>query len=190
MPYETKALGLGGWRCARCRSIALGAYIFTFWVLLSQLLHASQTLTLAWDPSPSPDVAGYVVYYGTVSGVYDHRLDIHTNTIASITDLKEGEVYYFVVAAYDQQGVESAPSNEVSYLVPGLVELTLNSTNSYDELLLRTSVVWGRTYKVQASTNLVYWTTILQTNAFDNDWMEFPVPRQDTPMLFYRVVQE
>jgi hypothetical protein len=77
-----------------------------------------QTVTLAWYPNASPIIAGYKVYFGTASQVYNHVLDLGDNTAAQITNLVAGSTYYFAVTAYTSFGLESAPSGEISYVVP------------------------------------------------------------------------
>jgi hypothetical protein len=71
-------------------------------------------ITLAWDPSPDM-VTGYVVYYGTSSGVHTTgSVDVGSQTAATIPGLTNGVRYYFVVKAYSASGGSSSPSNEVS----------------------------------------------------------------------------
>src|SRR6266513_50571 len=66
-------------------------------------------VSLSWDPS-TDSVAGYIVQYGTESGVYTGAIDVGTLTSATIAGLDAGQTYYFVVAAYDNTGETSAPS--------------------------------------------------------------------------------
>src|SRR5262249_13687719 len=91
-------------------------------VLLSVLLltlgsttQAQTSVSLAWGASPDINVVGYEIYYGNVSGSSPSRLDVTTNLLGTVTGLTEGLTYYFVAVGYDQQGVESPPSNEVSF---------------------------------------------------------------------------
>src|SRR5690242_17490548 len=70
------------------------------------------SLTLAWDPSPDP-VSGYVVYWGTQSGVYTQSLDVGKTTTRQISGLGANTPYYFTVRAYNAAGL-SSPSVEVS----------------------------------------------------------------------------
>jgi hypothetical protein len=79
---------------------------------------AVQSVALEWTPSSSPDVAGYIVRYGLASGNYTEQVKAGNSTTAQITDLVEGQTYYFTVTDYDAAGVESAPSNEAAYAVP------------------------------------------------------------------------
>ena len=36
----------------------------------------ADSLTLAWDPNPEPDVVGYVVYIGNAPGSYTQQVDV------------------------------------------------------------------------------------------------------------------
>jgi len=68
-------------------------------------------VSLAWNAS-SGSVAGYRVYYGTVSGNYTAKLDAGAITAATVANLTDGATYYFAVKAYDGAGNESGFSNE------------------------------------------------------------------------------
>jgi uncharacterized repeat protein (TIGR01451 family) len=87
-------------------------------------LRADQSVSLAWDQSPDTNVVGYAVYYGNSSGAYDSRLDVGTNTTATVR-LAGGLTYFFVATSYDAEGLESEASNEVSYSVPGVADLSI-----------------------------------------------------------------
>jgi hypothetical protein len=73
---------------------------------------------LAWNPSSSLNIAGYRLLSGTTSGVYSQTIEIGNVTSILVSNLVIGKTYFFVVTVYNTMGVESAPSNEVSYLVP------------------------------------------------------------------------
>ena len=78
----------------------------------------AQEITLAWDPSTTPEVTGYIVYYGTNSGVYFDSVLAGMNTTATVTGLVEGVTYYFAATAYNEEWLESDPSEELEYVVP------------------------------------------------------------------------
>jgi hypothetical protein len=80
------------------------------------------TLTLAWDPSSGPDAAGYVVYWGSQSGVYSNSLDVGNQTQQQVSGLADGTTYYFVVKAYNSAGTLSVPSEEVAGSTPSILE--------------------------------------------------------------------
>ena len=77
------------------------------WLAVSAVANAA-TVTICWDPSAGPDVAGYVVYWGTQSGVYTTSLDVGNQTQQLITGLADGTTYYFVVRAYNSAAMLSA----------------------------------------------------------------------------------
>jgi fibronectin type 3 domain-containing protein len=86
--------------------------LIAFFVLLAGSAFAG-SVTLAWDASPSPGVTGYNIYYGTVSGQYTHIVEgIGLDLGVLVPGLRFGGVYYFVVTAFDQYGIESDYSNE------------------------------------------------------------------------------
>ncbi len=88
---------------------------------LSTRAQSGQSLAFIWNPSSTPGVAGYALYYGTASRAYNSRVDAGTNTTVVINGLTGGLTYYFVVSAYDANGSESLPSNELSCSIPQVV---------------------------------------------------------------------
>src|SRR6476619_3301703 len=100
-----------------------------FWAFLRRLCALSlcafstaaagaDSVTLAWDANPQPDIAGYRVKYGTASREYTQTLEVGTATRATVSDLGVGTTYFFAVTAYNAADMESKPSNEVSFTVP------------------------------------------------------------------------
>jgi hypothetical protein len=75
-------------------------------------------VTVGWDPNTEPDIAGYKVYYGTVSRNYSLYIDAANLTSSAIPNLQPGQTYYIAVSAYTTARVESDYSNEVTYRVP------------------------------------------------------------------------
>lgn len=88
-------------------------------VLFCLLVLRALGVTLEWDPSPDAWVSGYAIHYGTSGGNYTVRVDVGNTTTCTITNLNPGVTYFFVATAYTADGLESLPSNEVSYTVPG-----------------------------------------------------------------------
>jgi hypothetical protein len=72
-------------------------------------------VTLAWDAPRTPHVRGYKLYYGAEPGSYDGAIDVGTATTYTLTDLEEGQTYYFTVAAYDADGGESLFASEAAF---------------------------------------------------------------------------
>ncbi|GHV84727.1 hypothetical protein AGMMS50230_03350 [Spirochaetia bacterium] len=67
---------------------------------------------ISWRPSPDDDTLGYLIYYGTSSGVYygegavpgSSPIDAGNRTSLRIDGLRNGTLYFFAVAAYDGTG--------------------------------------------------------------------------------------
>jgi hypothetical protein len=74
---------------------------------------STYTASLAWDPTLDTTVVGYKVHMGTTSGVYGPPITVGNVTSYVLNNLAVA-TYYFVVTAYNANGIESLPSNEVS----------------------------------------------------------------------------
>jgi len=72
-------------------------------------------VTLAWDRNTEPDLAGYKIYYGTGSHVYNWFIDVGNVTTHTVTGLADGSTYFFAATAYDTSSVESTYSTEITY---------------------------------------------------------------------------
>jgi len=96
------------------------ALLFAFLLVLLSICtlphHASAgAVTLAWDPnSPSENIAGYRLYYGTESRSYTGVIDISNGTLKKVSKLAKGYYYYFAVTAYNDAGEESDFSEELT----------------------------------------------------------------------------
>ena len=88
-----------------------------FWatlVLLWAAAAGAQRLTLAWDPSPSPAVSGYRVYWGTNTRSYQFVTNAGLVLTQSVVLVHRGR-WFFAATAYDTNGLESDFSSEVSW---------------------------------------------------------------------------
>ncbi len=148
----------------------------------------AQSVALAWNASSSTSVAGYYLYIGTQSGTYTTRLDEGRNTQATVTGLTEGLTYHFALTAYSTARVESTPSPEIMYLVPGILAVT-PATSAGNPLNMRFPVAPGHWYELQASVDLKSWVTLWQTDtATSNAWVGFNDSQSgEFPMRFYRL---
>jgi hypothetical protein len=117
-------------------------------------------LTLTWNPNVESDLAGYRIYYGTSSKIYEATVDVGDNTSWVLTGLEEGLIYYCAATAYDMDGNESEFSEEVSGLVPitdtdedgmpannsGQLTLTWNPNNESD--LAGYKIYYGKSSRI------------------------------------------
>jgi hypothetical protein len=118
---------------------ALGAYSASAplfgndgWVMQMVAFRAASTTTtptptgsvnLAWNAdaattNPGTNTVGYRLHTGSISGTYTQTTTLGNTTTATVSNLKSGSTYYFVVTAYNSAGVDSPYSNEVSYKAP------------------------------------------------------------------------
>lgn len=91
-------------------------------VLIHALLFASSSLAavLRWSPVESTVncvIAGYKVHYGTISGQYDHVVDVDDDTFCDLEllDLNPRLTYFFAVNAYSTENLEGPLSAPISY---------------------------------------------------------------------------
>lgn len=79
------------------------------------------TVALSWSASPSPNLQGYRVYRSQVSGgPYNGISGTLTATTLAFTDstVSSSQSYFYVITSLDVNGLESAPSMEVSAQIP------------------------------------------------------------------------
>jgi|GEM_PF-1903203 len=95
---------------------------FSLFFLLCGGVEAAE-LTFSWLPNSESSLAGYKIHYGTTSRNYTSVIDIENpdpvngRIQATVDGLEEGTTYYFAATAYDENGVESDYSTEISHTV-------------------------------------------------------------------------
>lgn len=121
---------------------------FIFLLIMFSCLSFADSVKLGWCPSPSANVAGYVILYTGTTNIpnwtpnvyirnpsnpcpsalvlkgsnwllnYSNRVDVGNVTATTISNLVPGVTYYFNVMAYSSFGDEAPLANEVKYTVP------------------------------------------------------------------------
>jgi hypothetical protein len=61
-----------------------------------------------------------MIHYGTASGTYSQGIDVGNTTSYTVSNLIDGQTYYFAVTTYNAAGDESVDSNEVSMLATAI----------------------------------------------------------------------
>ena len=92
-------------------------WLATFFLITSSFNAIAGDATLAWDPSSSPGITGYRLYYGQSSGNYTSNINVGMTTSYTVTGLQDGQTYFFAVTATDGTN-ESGFSNEASKTIP------------------------------------------------------------------------
>jgi hypothetical protein len=77
----------------------------------------SAQLTLGWNENPEDNIGGYKLHYGTQTGVYTNIVDVGLETTHTLSNLQEGETYYFAVTAYNVFLVGSSYSDELIHTI-------------------------------------------------------------------------
>ena len=108
------------WRYFLAAVILIGLAFVLFFSEPAKGAEAAE-VTLTWDSNSEADLAGYKVYSGTTSGEYGTPVIVplaallpSSNPVYIVTGLDPSKVWYFVVTAYDTEGMESDYSNEVN----------------------------------------------------------------------------
>ncbi|HXS67869.1 MAG TPA: fibronectin type III domain-containing protein [Candidatus Polarisedimenticolia bacterium] len=144
------------------------------------------TVSVQWTPNSDPSVIGYNVYYGGASRVYTNML-VAGNTNATVSGLVAGKTYFFAVTAFDAFGDESDFSDESIFLVPGFLTV-MPGAKPGDPTRIEFPVAQNHWYELQASSDLISWTTIWQVTGVVNTWVQFDAPVSGSGSQFYRVV--
>lgn len=83
-------------------------------------------LYLSWNPSPQPDIAGYLLYYdersyeGSVTKSYAHLIDVGNVTKYTLSGLQNDKKYYLSLRAYNTNSYPSDYSQEICRTPVGL----------------------------------------------------------------------
>jgi hypothetical protein len=95
----------------------LGAYLI---LATAGAMAGQNSLTVSWQASPSGNVAGYLIYYGTGSRAYTDAVWVGNTTSAILSGLDAGTTYYVAAVACDSFGMKSDFSNELNYSTTGV----------------------------------------------------------------------
>jgi hypothetical protein len=113
--------------------------LFALTMLLLVTARSLEAATASWDPNPEPDVIGYLLSYGTQSGVHTTTVDVG-NVLTFNFAPAAGQRYYVVVQAYNASG-PGPKSAEVVLDLTGTVTSTVNLAPTLTQPSSQTSVV-------------------------------------------------
>lgn len=94
-------------------------FILTLSIILFAYSAFATQVQLAWEPSPTSDVTGYVLYYGTNPEALEFSRDMGNVLTAELDGLAPGD-WYFAVTAYNELA-ESDYSNVVTFTEAGFI---------------------------------------------------------------------
>ena len=136
------------WHCIT--RTGMSAWLASAFIALMPGQVSANSVTLAWNPIASPTDVGYVVHYGPASGNYPNQFYAGSGTNATITGLIGCSTNYFVVTAMSTSGLESAPSVEVSYVVPPTINLVTNGIGAITPDISKQKLILGKQYLLSA----------------------------------------
>lgn len=87
---------------------------------------AAPSVRIAWDPNPEANIQGYRIYHGQVGGGLTNVLDVGNQTTGTVTNLAFATPCFFFVTAYNTFGLESDPSETLTYTTPSRQPLGLS----------------------------------------------------------------
>ena len=146
----------------RSRQFVCGLFLSS---VLAVSLHAGQSIQLSWTPAVSTNVAGYKIYYGTQSLSYSNSVSAGNTTNVTISGFSPGTTYYFSATTYDSTGNESSFSSQTSYTVPSVPATLGNAIRANGQFSFLVSGNTGSNYVVQASSDLMTWSSITTNTA-------------------------
>jgi len=127
---------------------------------------------VSWDQNQESDLAGYSIYYGTSSGIYDNIIDVGNDTSYTVANLDSNTTYYFVVTATDSSGNESDFSEEVSIVIPDSTEdlpedPPIDPPVEEETTIKNTAYNYKNPFNVDAGTDIVFITEELGVLSID-----------------------
>lgn len=123
-------------------------FLFLVAWLLSAIATCAQAgeATLSWT-YPAPELAaGFKIYVGTTSRLYNPPIDVGYVLTYTVKDLAIGTTFFFTATAYDLAGNESDYSNEVFKTITSSDRCDLNgdsAVNAADLQALANFIVRG-----------------------------------------------
>ena len=125
--------------------------------------------------------------HSAACGTYTNMIPVGDVASATLSGLQEGVAYFIAVTAVDIVGLESPPSNEVSYTVPGvcLAICTIQTNGIPDSVCVTAYGTLPTQWTLQQSADLRTWGTLTSgTNLPVNVSLNV----QSAPVLFFRLI--
>jgi hypothetical protein len=151
-------------------------------------LPSSCSVNLAWNPSPSTNIVGYDVYYGSASGNYTNSVLVGNVTANMVSGLASGSPYYFAITTVAADGQESAFSDEINY-VPGIPAVAIRAAAA-GQFVLTVSGATGQVYEIEATQDFATWTIIGTVTLGASGSLDFTDTNAASfPQRFYRTLK-
>jgi uncharacterized protein YegP (UPF0339 family) len=121
-------LALAWWGIGLC-SCRSAVAVLALVLAMASVANAAP-VTLRWDSNNDGITEGYLVYYGTASGVYQPASGIDVGNVTQFqADLQPGQTYYFAVRAYSSTAGLGPASTELSFTVPSSSSINVSASS-------------------------------------------------------------
>lgn len=171
---------------ARCLFVGLLCGLLSFSV--PGVASPPGSLTLAWNPVPDPNIAGYNLYYGVVSRIYTDVVPVGNAEQVTITGLVPGVTYFLAVTSRLSSGLESAYSDEISFVLPTTAPSLEQAVSPSGQFYFAGSAPAGHTYDILATQDFALWLAIDTVTVDVSGRFEFADPDASLyPSRFYQL---
>jgi hypothetical protein len=164
---------------------------------------SGSSVTFTWGPNVDPDVAGYMLYYGSSSAMYTNAINFGASRTNTVSGLINGAPYYFSVTAYDTAGLESdrEDSEQMASPTPATLAVTMRSSPAKILSITPTvdggfTIIWqsviGATYRIACKNGIndANWTEISGDIVADGSTTSWNDPAfAEFPSRFYTVTR-
>jgi hypothetical protein len=146
--------------------------------------------TLAWSSQSDPSVAGFAVYYSAAGSLTTNRVDVGMLEATTLYNLTAGIEYSFFAVAYTAEGIESLPSNVVSYQPPIISPIKISVLPDRSVHLIFRAVP-GSVCRIERSPSVspLGWQSIATRTADADGIVTFDDPNAGRGNFFYRAAQ-
>jgi len=148
-------------------------------------------ITLAWDAADDATVQGYRVYYGPINQLAPNHLDAGTNLSVTLFNLLANTRYRIYAVAYDAEGNESEPSNQL-LLTPTVLSRVQMARLANGDFRLALRAAPGSICQVEYADapNSSSWEVLGRAEADANgDLAVIDPAASQIPFRFYRAVR-
>jgi len=165
-------------------------------VLPTSAQSVAKPVTLGWNAAADPAVRGYAIYYGRTNLATNTRINASTNLSCTISGMVVGVTYRIYAVSYDAQGIESVPSNQLTFTpttpaapAPALKLQIARQSNGTMRVSWTTAP--GTTARIQSASSptATTWTTRATVTSTDTGQAAYlDSTAAQSSARFYRVV--
>lgn len=156
----------------------------------------AKPITLGWNAASDVTIRGYAIYYGRTNLTTNTRIDSGTNLSCTISGMLVGVTYRIYAVSYDAQGIESLPSNQITFTPttpaapnpPPRLQIARQADGSM-KLSLTTATNVTCAIQFASTPTAQYWQTLTNVPANQaGNVIATDISASRVPQRFYRAV--